>query len=62
MKPGQRCTINHRHDIWCDAESRLFIDKECRIVKKTKSGLIQVELVNDSTKKYSFMQGNVDLI
>ncbi len=57
-KPGALCVINGLGDLYMEYEARPFIDKQCTVVKRTKGGLIEVEL---DGKRYSFAQRNVDL-
>lgn len=59
---GKLCTINASNDLRIDPEEAFFIGRVCRVVKITKAGLIQIELVSDTRKKMSFAKYNVDLI
>ena len=61
-KTGVRCRVNGSGDLYCLAESRPFIDQPCIIVKRCKSGLIQVSLESDPKQQYSAPQRNIDII
>ena len=58
---GADCTVNRNGDLYMERESREFIDKECVIVKTTKSGLIQVALKENSKRVYSVPKINITL-
>lgn len=45
-----------------DGDARPFIHQQCTIVKRTKSGLVQVSLDADPKQKYSFAQANIDVL
>ena len=61
LMSGFPCTVNRRGDLYFEYESREFIDAECVIVKKTKSGLIQVALKDNPKRVYSVPQRNITL-
>ena len=59
---GDKCTVNPSGDIGIDQYIRLhFIDQDCLIVKKCKSGLIQVCLAADPKKVISVPETNISL-
>lgn len=59
---GRLCVIAGRSDLAFSFGARKFIDQKCVIVKRTKSGLIQVSLLIDPRKVMSFPQNNIDLL
>ena len=59
IKEGQSCTLNGDGDLYMDKELREFIAAPCKVVKRTKSGLIQIALTSDTTKMVSVPQKNV---
>lgn len=61
-KGGELCKVNSDGDLYFEYETRVFIGQECTIIKKTKSGLIQVRLNSNPKKVYSVPQQNIDLI
>lgn len=60
--PGAKCTVNSAGDLMMDKSDGFFIDKLCFIVKRTKSGLIEVRLWEDPTQRRSFPQKNITLL
>lgn len=62
VNPGDLCKINRNSDIYMIHEARQFIDNKCKVIKITKSGLVQVSLVSDSKKIFSFPLSNIDLL
>lgn len=59
---GSLCTVNGRGDLMIDRTDGWWIGKECRIIKETKAGLIEIELVEDTRKRRSFAKYNIDLL
>lgn len=55
---GKAVTINGFRDLGCDYEMRRIIGEEGTLIKKCKSGLLQVEV---KAKLYSVPPINVDL-
>jgi hypothetical protein len=58
---GAECTINGSGDLYMTYEARPFIGAACIIIKRTKAGLIQVQLKADPKMRYSFPERNVDI-
>lgn len=58
---GTQCTVNRNRDMFMIYEARQFFGCQCVIVKRTKSGLVQVALASNAKAVYSFPQSNVDL-
>lgn len=58
-KSGTLCTLNSLYDLFFRAEAQPFIGEPCVIVKRTKSGLIQVALVAKPKMTFSAPQANV---
>jgi hypothetical protein len=42
--PGYKCTVNNARDLYFEADVRFLIGKPCVVVKRCKSGLIQVHV------------------
>jgi hypothetical protein len=61
-RPGDQCTVNDRGDLFMDWGARMFIGKPCVIVKRCKSGLIQIALEINPRYVYSVPQRNVDAL
>jgi hypothetical protein len=59
---GKYCFINALRDLYMDTNARPFIHQLCRIIKITKSGLIQVHLAGQPKRTYSFARHNVEII
>ena len=57
----QYCTINNDQDLWVESDARPFIGERCKVIKRTRAGLIQVALVSNPKEVYSFPQRNVDI-
>jgi len=62
FSPGKTCVINGLNDLYMDYDARPFIGQECFVIKRTKSGLIQVALRSNIRKMYSFAQKNIDFL
>jgi hypothetical protein len=60
--PGTKCTVNKNGDLFLDSAIRPFFNKDCVIVKRTKSGLIQVALSSNKKCMCSVPARNIDLI
>jgi hypothetical protein len=58
---NKQCIVNSKDDLYALYEAREFIDKQCSIIKKTKSGLIQVSLNSNPKKLLSVSQKNITL-
>jgi hypothetical protein len=58
---GTPCTVNRDGDLFMEYEAREFIGAKCVIVKRTKSGLIQVALAENKKRVYSVPARNIDL-
>ena len=61
FKPGILCTVNGNGDLGMIHQAKPFIHKSCIIVKKCRSGLIQVALESDPRQMYSVPESNIDL-
>lgn len=51
IEEGGLCTMGTLYDQRGDVEARPFIDKQCRALRILEDGRIEVELVDDPTKK-----------
>ena len=58
-KPGMKCIVNNGGDLYMWYEARPFIGKECTIIKRTRSGLIQVSLNSNPKLTLSVGQTNI---
>lgn len=58
----KKCIIRNVDDLFCICEARPFINKECVILKQTKAGLFQVQLVEDPKQIYSFAKRYIEII
>jgi len=56
-----QCSVNNGGDLFFYSSMRPFIGKECTIIKRTKSGLIQVSLNSNPKKTASVAQSNITL-
>ena len=52
--------INGSGDLGLDPEARKFIGKQCAVIRKTKSGLYEVVLLDDLSKKIIIPKRNID--
>jgi len=59
---GARCSVNGKGDLGVDPAARRLIGAECRVVKQTKAGLIQVYLIDDPEIRLSVPQRNIELV
>lgn len=59
FEPGEQCTVNGMGDLAMDVDMRILIGADCIIVKRTKSGLIQVALEWDPKYVRSVPQRNI---
>jgi len=59
INDGMNCTVSGRGDLFMDVGMRPFINSECKIVKITKSGLVQVCLVRDTRRLASVPKRNI---
>ena len=58
---GKLCTINNGRDLMMDSVAKKFIGSKCVIVKRCKSGLIQVARVDNSKDTCVVPQYNITL-
>lgn len=58
-EPGSTCTVNGNCDWLQDEHRRTFMYRKCVIVKRCKSGLLQVALVADPKRASSFAEYNL---
>lgn len=58
-EPGSTCTVNGNCDWSQDEDRRAFMYRECVIVKRCKSGLLQVALAADPKRTNSFAEYNL---
>ena len=56
-----KCKVNNKGDLFMNFEARPFIGSDCTIIKRTKSGLIQVFLNSNPKIMISVAQQNIDL-
>ena len=59
--PGTECTVNGFRDLAFESEAKKFIGEDCVIVKRCRSGLIQVALINNPKMVYSVPQSNITI-
>ena len=62
FSPGAKCKVNGRGDLGIDSNARRFIGQTCTIIRRTKSGLIQVHLSDDEKATLSVPQSNIDFL
>jgi hypothetical protein len=60
IEPGVKCTVSGRGDLMMVRADGHLIGKDCVIVKRCKSGLIQVALEDNPKYMRSIPQSNVE--
>ena len=51
---NKACRIRSTGDLYMDAEARPFLGENCRAIRQTKAGLVQVSLEREPARVYSF--------
>jgi len=59
LKHGDICTVNLNGDMWCEFESRQFINRSCIFQQINKSGLVMIALKSNPKLVYSVPQSNI---
>lgn len=60
FEPGTLCTVNGFGDLMMDRSAGQLVGKDCVIIKRLKSGLIQVALEDDPSFVKSLPQRNIE--
>jgi hypothetical protein len=58
-EPGSICTVNGQRDLLQDKDKGEFMYTKCVIIKRCKSGLLLVAMVDNPKKQNSFAEYNL---